>query len=153
MKRNSPNWSRTYETPLALRLYASPRLGIFSLGAHLFAFAAVLDAGIPWVIRGLLVVAVGVSLVHVWRRHVARIEPSAVRSMRLTGEGSVECEFASSAVRAAMIAGSPFIHPWLVLLRIRTDDGVVHPIVIARDAARSDEFHRLRVYLRQWRGS
>jgi hypothetical protein len=151
MKRNSPAWSHTYAPPLALSLHASVWLGIFYLGVHLIAVIAVLDAGIPWAIRAVLVVVLGASLAQVWRRHVVRIAPQAVCALRFSGEGKVECNFVGSAPCVGRMADPPFIHPWMVLMRVRTDGGTIHRIVMARDAVSPGDFHRVRVYLRQRR--
>ncbi len=151
MKRNSPISWTGFAPPLRVELRSSPRLGAFYLAVHGTAALAVLAAALPWVVRAPLIAAVGVSLARIWRRHVRRTHPRAVRALQLRGDGAVGLEFTGGDRWDTVTVERAFVHPLIVLLTVRSHERLRDTVVVPGDALNPDAFHRLRVSLRSHR--
>lgn len=51
---------------------------------------------------------------------------------------------------AADLLPGATVHPWLTVVRLKTEEGDCAPLIVAADSLKPDDFRRLRVFLR-WR--
>lgn len=73
-----------------------------------------------------------------------------IRGLRLLGDGAMECRLAGEEgwLVAELMSGAT-VHPWLTVIRLKLAEGMVAAVVLP-DSATTEEFRRLRVWLR-WR--
>jgi toxin CptA len=126
----------------------SPLLAGALIGTHVAAGALALAAPIDW--RWRLAIAIGVclSLVHSLREQgwwsgagIARVE--------LRADGSARLVDRHGRMHEARLTRSTMVTPWLVILVLAT--GRLRPartVVVPADSLPSDDFRRLRVWLR-----
>jgi toxin CptA len=131
--------------PIIIGLHRSFFGALINVVVHGGGAIAILAA--PWDawIRMGLVAAIGASAALAWRSGRLR-----VTSLRLLGNGSLECQLADDGeFRAAELLPGNTVHPWLTVIRLSVDMKPV-TVVVLPDSATAEEFRRLRVWLR-WR--
>ncbi len=114
---------------------------------HLAAALAIATSGAGAVILCALMVLACLSGYRAW---IAIAGPHPSR-LRLLADGRIDVEVGEGSWQHAETIGSPRIHPWLTLVRLRWEAGL-QTLVIAPDAINGEDFRRLRVWLR-WRKS
>ncbi len=133
---------------LVVRLKSSSTLFLLLLLMHLGAWASLLIVPMPWHVKAMLVFAVGISLRVSLFKHILRRGRSAIVGLELHGD---ECALRMDKAQTwapARVAGT-FVHPWLVVLRLRIDgrrSSLV--VVLPRGAIDAGSFRELRVRLR-----
>jgi toxin CptA len=126
---------------LSLSIDPSPWLRLALLGVHLLAGVAVLLADLAVWGQVLLLLTIAVSLLLHLRRQ-------ATHEIRCEPDGSLQIRIASEW-RAATLLPASVVMPWLVVLHYRVEDnGQTHHLVMPPDSLPSDDFRRLRVWLK-----
>ena len=102
-----------------------------------------------WSLKGLLWVALAVSVVRVWRLHVSRTSPHAITALELDHEGTCSVRRGQTGPWQVCERFQAVVHPWMAILLLRCE-GRRWPIglVIAADAVEPEPFRRLRARLR-----
>lgn len=132
--------------PITIGLHRSRFLYRILIALALLASAAIVAFPRSPATLGLLLLVVGGLLLWSWRRLSPTL--SAIRLERggnIMAVGVDDCEFHDASLHRRAT-----VHPWLTVFRLELADGRQHTIVVARDSMTSDEFRRLRVFLR-WR--
>lgn len=93
---------------------------------------------------GLLVVAI--FAIFAWRGLSPKFS-----TIRLESKGQLSV-FSSHAAEFVAVELQPgvTVHPWLSVVRLKTDGGRIACLILARDSLAPEDFRRLRVFLR-WR--
>lgn len=112
---------------------------------------AVLGMGValamPWSTPFRLALCLPVSIVAflAWRRLDA-----VPATIRLEATGTIYLAYAGheQPLEAELMPGST-VHPWLTVIRLKTDSGPF-PVILAADSVEPDRYRQLRVFLR-WR--
>lgn len=94
---------------------------------------------------GLLLLIWGLVLLS-WSRCSPRLS-----AIRLEREGGLSIALVGEPewATAALLPGAT-VHPWLTVLRLKTLEGRIFPLVLVGDSLDAADFRRLRVFLR-WR--
>jgi toxin CptA len=102
---------------------------------------------LPWS-KGILLAAVGVSLVRALRRHAWLRSADAITAMEFEDEKTV-VRRRDGRGEPAHLLGSTYISPFLTVLNLRVAGNIFpqHVIIVA-DNVEQDTFRRLRVWLR-----
>lgn len=125
-----------------------------SLAALLLA-AAGAAAGLVWLlpwgmwVRLGLIVAIAVAVHGALARHARLRGAAAVVALELAADGSFSVRLGDGGWRPAVVAGSSTVTPWLTVLNLRLagrQRGT--SVVILPDRLGTQEFRRLRVWLR-----
>lgn len=143
-------WKESDNKKLIVRLESSPELFSLLLLMHLGAWGSLLVVPTIWYVKALLVVAVGISLRASLMAHALRRGSGAVVEFELYED---ECGLHKDMARTTSPAGvaGVFVHPWLVVLRLRIDGKHwFENVVIVRGATDPDTFRELRVRLHEW---
>jgi hypothetical protein len=126
----------------------SPLLAAVLVCAHLTAGALALAAVTRWEWRLAVVVAVCSSLVRSLRRQAWR-SCAGIERVDLRPDGSARVYDRDGSRHEARLTRSTLVTPWLVILVLAT--GRLRPartLVVPLDSLPSDDFRRLRVWLR-----
>lgn len=138
------NWSSVFERPLTIPLNPSIYLVAVSVVAHGIIGGAIILVPISSTLKLLFITVLIVGFYGSWRRWC-----DAPRHVVLKTNGRV------LVCRNEMLASqwttleSAWIHPLLVVVRLRHDDHRIYYLLVARDATRCDSFRRLRVWLQR----
>ncbi|HZX30669.1 MAG TPA: protein YgfX [Rhodocyclaceae bacterium] len=131
--------------PITIGLHRSFLGGL--IGALIHGGAAIAVVLTPWAVWVRAVLAVAVVVSALLARRSGR---PAVTALRLLGNGRVECRLeGDSEFRSAELQPGNTVHPWLSVIRLSVDMRPV-TVVMLPDSATTEEFRRLRVWLR-WR--
>lgn len=129
---------------LVVRIERSRTLFFLLLSIHLGAWGGLLMVPVPEYAKAALIVIVGISL---WRSLVTHASRHALTEIELQEH---ECAVRSGGGKdwiAGKVVGA-FVHPWLVILRLRLDDRRWPvSIVMLRGATDPGAFRELRVRL------
>ncbi len=132
--------------PITIGLHRSRFLGRALLFLALLVCGVTLAMPWPAAIRagGIMLVPIVAHLA--WQR----LEPvlSAIR-LEKSGQILVAVDGSAEFAEAELLAGAT-VHPWLTIVRLKTGDGRTHLMLAAVDAMNTEDFRRLRVFLR-WR--
>jgi hypothetical protein len=124
----------------------SPRLGALISAGHLTALLAA-AAVLPGLAAAAAVLALGLSWLDSWRRHVTRSAPQAITEVVI--EGTAVALRSRDGREERGPAGSLFVAPALVILTVRPPRRLLaRPVVIAADAIGAEAHRRLRVRLK-----
>lgn len=124
-------------------------------GVHAAGIAMLpLLQGVPWVLRGLLGLAVVAGAIHSLRLHALRQAPDAIVSFTFRNNGCLLVLHNGDEARAEVIGA--FVNPVLVIARLqRLDDGASRKwwgamtLILCSDAISADDHRRLRIALRR----
>lgn len=131
--------------PITIGLRRSRLQEAVLLALALLASLAALFFPRPWSSRAALLLAVwGIGL-WAWRR----LRPP-LATLRLETDGSVQVADEGRDFLPATILPGATVHPWLTVLRLELADGRRCALLVTAGVMSSDEFRRLRVFLR-WR--
>jgi toxin CptA len=145
----------TSPAPSALRLRLAPSrrlawlLGLSHAGAMLLSWVTPLKW---WLSLALSLAALG-SLRHGLRYHALRSAPGALVGLELRPDGSAAVQDRRGRWREARLLGSSFVSPGLTIINLTVAGARLRrSLVVAPDSLSTNEFRRLRVWLR-WRGT
>lgn len=124
-------------------LGVSLRLTGWALAVHGGALAAVWASALPWPVSAGLSALVAASCVRELRLHARRNSPRAVVRLEFAPPPGprFRVSLAGGATRLAWLRAAPFVHPWLVTLRLRSPEGAFS-VVVPSDAVRSPAAHK-----------
>ncbi|MCB1735040.1 MAG: hypothetical protein H6981_09040 [Gammaproteobacteria bacterium] len=134
--------------PLRLHLGGSRTLAAIFLLTHLVALVMVWASGFPVAGQSCFSVLIVMSAGWMYRRHVLRRGPGAVRALYWDSDGSWRLFDAEDQAHPVQRHGEFLRTPWLVLLNFRTPSKMRFTALIPRDALPPDDFRRLRLRLR-----
>ncbi|WP_153146467.1 protein YgfX [Dechloromonas sp. H13] len=134
------------QLPIEIGLHRSRFLGVALVSIALLAGLVILFLPWPALTRSGALFFIAVAAGLAWRR----LEP-ALQALRLEQTGHILVAPAGHAefIEAAPLPGAT-VHPWLTVVRLKTQDGRTHPLIVAVDSMKPEDFRRLRVFLR-WR--
>ncbi len=138
------NWSSVFERPLTIALDPSVNIVAFIAVAHGIIGGAIILFPISAALKFLFITILIVGLYGSWRRWC-----DTPRHVILKTNGRVLVYRNNMAISQWTTLESAWIHPFLVIVRLRHDDRRVHYLLVARDATRSDSFRRLRAWLQR----
>ena len=103
----------------------------------------------PWVIRILIWLALGLSFIQIITIHAWRWSTSAVAVIEMDSESYVALRYVGEELWHPALITSRFIHPWLTVMSLRVE-GRRWPVklVIAVDAVEPEPFRRWRAALK-----
>jgi hypothetical protein len=103
----------------------------------------------PWVIRILIWLALGLSFIQIITIHAWRWSTSAVAVIEMDSESYVALRYVGEELWHPARITSRFIHPWLTVMSLRVE-GRRWPVnvVIAVDAVEPEPFRRWRAALK-----
>jgi len=106
-------------------------------------------APLPWAIRLVVWLALGLSLAYALTLHALRTAPRAVVALELDADGNLALQTQADPNWQSYTLRSSFVHPWVTLLRVRPDGrrSGTQTLLIAADAAEPEAFRRLRARL------
>lgn len=143
--------SERFDSNLIINIKVSYLLLTLLLVMHLGSALLVALVPMAWPLKGLFWVALVASAVEIWRRYGARTARAAVTGLELDREGycSVRRGPEAEGVWQAYEVAQAVVHPWLVILLLRSE-GRRRPLglAIAADAVEPEPFRRLRARLR-----
>jgi hypothetical protein len=137
---------------LSTRIDLGPslRLAVLLAFGHATALLSAV-ALLPGLAATSAALAIGLSWVDCWRKHVYRSAPDAVTTVTLGVEGVTLYRRNGAHAPGAVL--SRFVAPGLVVLRVRPEGSRWSvPVVIASDATGAAAHRRLRVWL-NWQGT
>lgn len=134
------------QLPINIGLHRSRLLDVLILTCALLASA--LDAFFP-VPSSMRVGLVGLIWgVAAWAW--LRLAPPFA-GLRLERDGGISIRrYGATDLEGATLLSGATVHPWLSIVRLKTDDGRRHWVILAGDTPEGAAFRRLRVFLR-WR--
>jgi toxin CptA len=130
--------------PVILGLHRSRFLDIALLVGAMLPTAVVLASRQPIGVQGSLMLAIWMLAGLAWRRLSPKL--SAIRLER-TGHVFI-CNNDGNDFVAARLLPDAAVHPWLTVIRLRTDDGQRHTLIATVDSLNQQDFRRLRVFMR-----
>lgn len=130
--------------PIVIELRRSRLLVVLLVLLHGLAAGCVLALPWPWPLRGLLLIAVGVSLGYVLR-------PSRILDLRLCAPDRLDCLLADGNRVALVAQPESTVFSQLIVLRLRLGEAKrVSSLVLLPDQMSAEQFRLLRLWLR-WR--
>lgn len=133
--------------PMNIGLHRSSFLGLALALTHALAVVAVLAPPWPAALKATLLAGIGVSAILAWRRRL-----QVVDRLRLLDDGRLECRLAGEeGFVEASLRGTATVHPWLTVVHLEIG-GRRRAIVVLPDSMQTEDFRRLRVWLR-WRAA
>jgi toxin CptA len=140
--------STASDAALRLDLRPSRGLALFLAATHSGAALCLLVASVPPWASACGLLALSLSLVRELRRHVLRRHPRAVVRLLAGTEGEWTLGLADGTTVAAERLPGTVVHPWLVVLHLRSNGPRRRwSVPIAADALDPDSHRRLRVRL------
>jgi toxin CptA len=132
--------------PINIGLRRSRFLGLALVSTVVLAAGMVM--AMPWSmgVRGTICLLVSITACLAWRR--LGVLPSAIR-LEASGKILVALAGDSPLVEVELQPGVT-VHPWLTVMRLKTEAGRVVLLIVAVDTIKAEDFRRLRVFLR-WR--
>lgn len=130
--------------PILIGLCRSRLLDRLLLGLFVLSSLSIFAYPVEIYGRLLLFVLLAAGAIHAWRA----LQPSVLK-IRLERDGSLRvlCRASDDWLRASC-APEMMVHPWLTVLRLQTEDGRRFSLPLTVDSANSEDFRRLRVFLR-----
>ncbi|MEZ5540555.1 MAG: protein YgfX [Pseudomonadota bacterium] len=118
------------------------------LAGHACAGLTLSLTPLPLPLTVLLTVALLLSLVWYWPRHVSRTAAACLQIVTWEAERQCRLQRRDGAVAQAALCGQAFVQPWLVILRLAGPGRTRRYQVILPDMLDATTFRRLRVRLR-----
>lgn len=138
--------SKKFDNSLIIELKASLFLSSVLLFVGLGAVLLLLPLTLPYGGRLWLGAVVLVALARMLCLHALGCAPQAIRRIKLMSSGACALAAGASPWRDGEVTGW-FVHPWLVILRLRhTAMGRPRTVLVAWDALPAESFRRLRVW-------
>jgi toxin CptA len=132
--------------PITIGLRRSRFLDGFIGLSLLLASGAILAFPRSTLIQAMILCSIGFFAALAWRRLKPRF--SAIR-LEHSGEISLLCAADQVFVLAEILPGAT-VHPWLTVVRLKTEDGSPLTLIVTVDSLKAADFRCLRVFLR-WR--
>ena len=132
--------------PIIIGLHRSRFLDGALIFTTLVAIAVVLALPYSTIIRLLIALLIAIASYHSWRK----LKPT-LSAIRLERAGQVLVSEAGSTdfLEVELTPGAT-VHPWLTVVRLQIVSGKGHVLIVLADSLRTEDFRRLRVFLR-WR--
>ncbi|MDH3468978.1 MAG: hypothetical protein OES26_24355 [Gammaproteobacteria bacterium] len=138
------NWSSVFERPLAIALNPSVYIVVFSAVCHGIIGGAVIlfpiSAALKFLFSTILLVGLFGSCLR-WC--------DSPRHVILKTNGRVLAYRSDTMTSQWTTLESVWVHPLLVIVRLRRDDRSVRYLLVARDATCRDSFRQLRAWLQR----
>ena len=134
------------QLPITIGLHRSFFLDFLVALAAGFAALCVLAFPASSLFRMASLLVVAIFAVLAW--HGLSPKFSAIR-LESKGQLSVFSSHAAEFVAVELQPGAT-VHPWLSVVRLKTDEGRMASLILARDSLAPEDFRRWRVFLR-WR--
>lgn len=133
---------------LVVRLGRSPTLVALLLLMHVGAWASIFLVPIPLYAKALVAIAIGISLRYSLSNHALRRGQGTVMAIELQ-RNDCAVHFAGVAQWTPCSLVGHFVHPWVVVLRLRVEGNRMPVnVVVVRSAAEEATFRHLRVWLK-----
>jgi toxin CptA len=132
--------------PITIGLHRSHFLDGFIALCALLASGTTMDFPQPASVQATILLLIWILAVLTWHRLSPRL--SAIR-LEASGQISLTCQHDQTFLLAELLPGAT-VNPWLTVVRLKTDDGQIYPLLVAADSMPPDDFRRLRVFMR-WR--
>ncbi len=140
------------EKPLVLELRPSRYLFAYLLILHLLLFLALaMPLAIPALLHVVLVSGVAGSFVWHLLRYLPQRQLRQQQRLVWQSDGNWQIESSHGQVSAAGLCPDSWLSAWLVILRLRLENGRRISIPILPDSLETDTFRRLRSRLSQAR--
>lgn len=107
--------------PMRFELRKSRTVALWLAAAHGGGVLAVWGSALPTIAAGLLSALAAASFVRGLRLHALRSAPNAI--VRIVFEPGIRLGLADGRSCRAELRAPPFLHPWLVVLRLDSDTG------------------------------
>lgn len=134
------------QLPITIGLHRSRFVAAFVVCSGLLGSLLVLLFPCAALAQGALLLAIWSSAFLAWRQCSPKLSAIRLeRDGRLSVLHAAACEFTA----AEPLPGAT-VHPWLTVLRLKTGEGRIVPLILSGDSLAVDDFRRLRVFLR-WR--
>lgn len=151
--------SLPFDATLTLALKRSPALIVLVCAMHVGAYAIVWLMPMAIYLRVGVAIAVIVSLGHTLVRHARLVSlanrlpvwlrPRVVDAVEWDAAGNWSIRYVASTQWHPCALREHWLHPWLVILRLRPETGRgTATVLIVADAVAADGFRRLRARLR-----
>jgi len=132
------------QLPITIGLHRSRFLDSLVLLSALLASLVVIAFPQSIVVRGAMLLAVWCCAAHTWHR----LSPQcAAIHLERTGHLSVVLAGLEEFSMAELMPGA-IVHPWLTIARLKTDGERVCTLIATIDNLETEDFRRLRVFLR-----
>lgn len=132
---------------ITIRPGFSHRLAAMLLIFHGSAVALLPYLPIPFLVAWVLALLLTGSLAYYWRLELLRKGQRAVTMMEWSGEGIWTLTGADGIVREAVLDGSSYLDPWLMVLNFNLTEGGRRHAILPRDCMEPLLFRRLSVRL------
>ncbi len=131
-----------------IELGPSRRLALLLAAAHLAAATVLVWLPLlSWMIAGLLLLLSGSAVLAI-RRHALRRGPGAVRTLEFSDRERLRLRDAQGQWHTARLLGSSTAGAGCAVLNLQTEHAGVFHVVILGDGIESEDWRRLRVWLR-----
>ncbi len=130
--------------PILVGLRRSRLLDRILLGLFALVSLSIYVYPVAWHWRLLLFFLLCTGAVHAWRSLLP-----AILKLRLERDGSLRvlCRSSDDWLRASC-KPEMMVHPWLTVIRLQTESGMLFSLPITVDSMTTEDFRRLRVFLR-----
>lgn len=139
--------SEKYALPLYLDVQISQKLRWIIVIAHVWCLLLVLALAAQIVIKAVLLLMLIASLIYYLNRFYLN-KHCMPCSLILKDQAQVRLQLANGRVERATIIADTYLHASLVILRMKTENGVVISLPLLRDTMNEAQHRQLRVYLR-----
>lgn len=130
--------------PITIGLHRSRFIDAIVLMTSLLASAAILGFPRSPLIQAALLLATWSLAMLAWRQ----LKPT-IKAIRLERSGHL---FIARPGEAEFLQAEPepgaTVHPWLTVVRLKTDDGLCTTLIAVVDSLKREDFRRLRMFLR-----
>ncbi len=133
---------------ITIRPGRSPRLAAMLLFTHGGAAALLPFLPVPILVACVLLLLLAGSLVHYWRRELLRKGRRAVTALEWSGEGTWTLTSPDGIERPAVLDGSSYLHPDLMVLNFNLPEGGRRHAILTRDCIEPSLFRRLSARLK-----
>lgn len=132
--------------PIIIGLHRSRFLDGALIVTTLVAIGVVLALPYSTIIRLLIALLIAIASYHSWRK----LRPT-LSAIRLERAGQILVSEAGSTdfLEVELTPGAT-VHPWLTVVRLQIVSGKGRVLIVLADSLRTEDFRRLRVFLR-WR--
>lgn len=132
------------QLPITIGLHRSRLLDSLVFLSALLASLVVIAFPQAMVMQGAMLLAVWYCAAHTWRR----LSPQCA-AIHLERTGNLSVALAGmEEFSMAELMPSAIVHPWLTIARLKTDGGRVCVLIATIDNLETEDFRRLRVFLR-----
>jgi Membrane-bound toxin component of toxin-antitoxin system len=141
--------SQNFDSKLILNINVSHALTGILLLTHLGGIILVALIPLAWAIRAGIWALLGWSLYCSLRLHARRNARTAIKAVELDEEGALAVRFAGMEQWRNARITAWLVHPWLTLVALRIDGGIMPVnLAIAADAVEAEAFRRWRARLK-----